>query len=271
MDRKIEPDLGSKASTASGEQDFTVTLSNTTAESIPQDEEQCIVRIQGHKQTLRFHDYDLIYPVPGLYEHIFYELLGCRSPQWVGRMLSNEWEREGVNPATLKVLDVGAGNGMMGEVLRKAGVRRIVGTDILPEARNAALRDRPGVYEEYIAGDLTQLTPEVEERLQNYRFDAMTLVAALGFGDIPPEVFLSAYNLVSNGGWVAFNIKEDFMEDRIHGPFARLLRHMQDTRGFEVLMHSNYIHRRSVTGEPLRYNAFVGRKRCDIAMEALGN
>jgi hypothetical protein len=37
----------------------------------------------------------------------------------------------------------------------------------------------------------------------------MTSVAALGFGDIPPEVFESAFELVEDGGWAAFTIKED--------------------------------------------------------------
>ena len=40
----------------------------------------------------------------------------------------------------------------------------------------------------------------------------MTSVAALGFGDVPPEVFTAAFDLVEDGGWVAFTIKEDFLD-----------------------------------------------------------
>ena len=39
----------------------------------------------------------------------------------------------------------------------------------------------------------------------------MTTVAALGFGDIPPDAFAAAFNLVEDGGHVAFTIKEDFI------------------------------------------------------------
>jgi hypothetical protein len=35
----------------------------------------------------------------------------------------------------------------MGEVLRRDGVARLVGVDIVPEARDAAYRDRPTVYD----------------------------------------------------------------------------------------------------------------------------
>ena len=48
-------------------------------------------------------------------------------------------------------------------------------------------------------------------------------MAALGFGDIPVRVFAEAFNLVDDGGWVAFNIKETFLDER-------------DTSGFSVFI-----------------------------------
>ena len=45
----------------------------------------------------------------------------------------------------LRVIDLGAGNGMMGEVLKREGVARLVGADIIPEAREAAFLGL-GVY-----------------------------------------------------------------------------------------------------------------------------
>ena len=35
----------------------------------------------GEAKRLRFHDYDEIYKRPGLYEQLFYERLGCNSPE----------------------------------------------------------------------------------------------------------------------------------------------------------------------------------------------
>ena len=42
--------------------------------------------------------------------------------------------------AQLRVLDVGAGNGMVGEELDRMGAKHIVGVDIIPEAAEAAQR-----------------------------------------------------------------------------------------------------------------------------------
>jgi len=72
----------------------------------------------------------------------------------------------------LRVLDLGAGNGMMGEVLKERhGVARLVGADIIPEARDAAFRDRPDVYDEYFVADFCDLQPEDRERLEEWSFD----------------------------------------------------------------------------------------------------
>ncbi len=106
------------------------------------------------------------------------------------------------------MLDLGAGNGMVGEALREHGFEDITGVDITPEAGEAVERDRPGVYADYHVCDL--LDPPAE--LRDARFGAMTSVAALGFGDVPPEVFSAAFDRVEDGGWVAFTIKEDFLD-----------------------------------------------------------
>jgi hypothetical protein len=38
-------------------------------------------------------------------------------------------------------------------------VESVVGVDIIPEAQEAADRDRPGVYEDYYVVDLTRMQP----------------------------------------------------------------------------------------------------------------
>ena len=42
-------------------------------------------------------------------------------------------------------------------------------------------------------------------------------VAALGYGDIPPQAFAEAFNLISDHGWVAFNIKDRFLQEEKSG------------------------------------------------------
>ena len=48
----------------------------------------------------------------------------------------------------------------------------------------------------------------------------MTVVAALGFGDMPPAAFAGAFNMVVDGGLVALNIKDEFLEE---GGFASFI------------------------------------------------
>ena len=58
---------------------------------------------------------------------------------------------------------------MVGEQLAAVGIDSIVGLDLLPEARDAALRDRPGLYEDYFAGDVTDLDPRRPPRARGAR------------------------------------------------------------------------------------------------------
>ena len=68
---------------------------------------------------------------PDFTSNLFYERLKCTSPKKVSELLQDSLTSEWVSPTELRVLDLGAGNGMMGERLRNLGVARIVGADIL--------------------------------------------------------------------------------------------------------------------------------------------
>ena len=226
-----------------------------------QDAECCDVVIDGEKRRIRFHDYADIYTVPGLYERLFYTELRCQSPEQVCNALAAELERAGADPAELRVLDLGAGNGMVGERIAALGAETIVGVDILPEAAEAAERDRPDVYDDYLVEDLTALSDEGRAALAAPRFNCLLTVAALGFGDIPPEAFATAYDAVEDGGWVALSIKEDFLRDGDGSGFARLLHEKIDSGELEVLVRRPYLHRLAAAGNDLRYVALIARKR----------
>jgi predicted TPR repeat methyltransferase len=228
-----------------------------------QDVECCDVTVDGDKRRIRFHDYGEIFKVPGLYEHLFHDVLDCRSPQVVCDLLGEQLEAGGHDPADLTVLDLGAGNGMVGTCLADLGCGTIVGADILPEAAAAAERDRPGAYAEYVVADLTAPSQDVRRTLGRYRFGVMTSVAALGFGDVPPAAFTYAYDQLVPGGWLAFCIKEDFLADREPSGFSRLIRGLLDTGELEVFAERRYRHRRSASGESLHYLALIARKRED--------
>ncbi len=238
--------------------------------SLPQDAEWCEATVKGERRRFRFHDYDAIYSVPGLYEALFYRRLKCASPRRVVGLLSTVLQDNRLDPGDLRVLDVGAGNGIVGERLRDSEVDRVIGVDIIPEAREAALRDRPRVYDEYFVADLTALTDAQRTSLESESLNALTVVAALGFNDIPPEAFAVAYNLIEQGGWLAFNVKEDFLEGGDDTGFAKLIRAMDDRNLIQINAYQRYPHRLNTAGDWLYYVAIIAKKRGDIPASMLG-
>jgi SAM-dependent methyltransferase len=231
---------------------------------LDQDEEWCDAVIDGERVRIRFHDYHLIYDMPGLYEQLFYDMLECTSPRVVRTLLARVLKEQGIEPADLRVLDVGAGNGMVGEEIRALGAGAIRGVDIIEEAARAAERDRPEVYDDYVVADLTTLAPEQRGALAADNLNTMTTVAALGFGDIPPAAFSTAFNLIQTPGLLVFNIKEDFVAADDESGFNRLIKRMFAEKVIVPLAEEHYRHRLSVRGEPLYYVAFIARKLSDV-------
>lgn len=231
---------------------------------LTQDEAYFYLEGEGEPKQIRFHDYAELYSRPGLYEELFYDRLKCNSPQKVAQILKKCVDDIGGIFTQLRVLDVGAGNGMMGETLHDYGVARLVGVDVLWEACEAAQRDRPGLYDAYYVRDLTNLAAEEMEDLKAWRLDCMTAVAALGFGDIPPKAFATSFNLIETNGWVVFNIKETFLDNRDTTGFSILVKQLILSEVLHLHHLERYRHRISIDGAPLFYYAVIGRKNRDI-------
>jgi predicted TPR repeat methyltransferase len=238
-------------------------------EDVSQDREWCEVVTKRERRRIRFHDYHEIYDVPGLYESLFYQRLKCTSPSRVVGLLEDVMADLGDDFSNLRVFDVGAGNGMVGDELRNRGAEMVVGTDIIPEAKVATERDRPGVYADYVVADLTDLPEDTEERLRKKRFNGLTCVAALGFGDIPSAAFIKALDLIETRGWLAFNIKENFLHHRDRTGFAGLMQQLTRHEVVQVQAYRRYRHRVSMAGKPLYYLAMVARKLKDLPDELL--
>ncbi|MDX6679183.1 MAG: hypothetical protein QOE31_3235 [Solirubrobacteraceae bacterium] len=233
---------------------------------LDQDEEWCEIEMHGARRRIRLHDYAAIYDVPGLYEQLFAERLRCASPQVVCELLGEQLAAAGARQATMGVLDFGAGNGMIGEQLDKTGFGTIVGVDLLPEARAAALRDRPGIYDDYHVVDLTAPDPAERAILERGDFDCLVCVAALGFGDVPMLAFAEAFNLVDSPGWLAFNVRDKILEQERDG-FGGLIERMCSEGVIEERARRQYTHRLSIAGEPLDYVAIVATKARDIPLD----
>jgi hypothetical protein len=98
------------------------------------------------------------------------------------------------------------------------------------------------------------------------RLNTLVTVAALGYGDIPPEAFAEAFNLISDHGWVAFNIKDRFLQEEQSG-FSKMIDHMLEEGILTQRDETHYCHRLSVHGKPLHYIAIVAEKHGDVSRE----
>ena len=82
-----------------------------SGDALAQDEEWVVVNIDRGWTKIRLHDYHEVFSVPGLYERWVYDILGCRSPAKIAELLGDALAGADVDPASLCVLDLGAGNG----------------------------------------------------------------------------------------------------------------------------------------------------------------
>ena len=244
--------------------DFVLRLPDEASAAADQDEEWCEVEHEGRTRRLRFHDYTDIYSIPGLYERLIYEELRCESPRVIAGLMSDELERRGADATSLRVLDLGAGNGIVAEELREVGAEHFVGVDIIPAAADAAERDRPGLYDDYVVCDLLDYDDKTRERLDRHRLNALTCVAALGFGDIPPEVFCEALRRVEAPALVAFTIKETFLGEKDPSGFSETIERLKADGTLKELASERYQHRLSWAGEPLHYIAVLAEKTGDL-------
>ncbi len=237
---------------------------------LDQDEEWCEALVDGEWRRIRFHDYGRLYEVPGLYEAVIYRALRCNSPLVLSNLLAGILQEHGEDPERLRVFDIGAGNGMSGEALQHIGVRYVVGNDIVEEGKTATERDRSWAYDDYLVADLTNLSDEETTRLRRAELNGLAAMGALGFGDIPPAAFTTAYNLIADGGWLVFNINEGFLTQADPGGFAGLIRRMLEGGVMQMDLYKRYRHRIGIGGQPRYYIGAVARKLGPIPNDMVG-
>jgi predicted TPR repeat methyltransferase len=228
---------------------------------LDQDEEYIILKGGDGREKVFLHDYQKIYAIPGLYEAVLYKRLKCRSPKMLCKLLGKAMQNHnGHQSEPLRVLDLGAGNGVAGENLKdQFRCETMVGVDVLDEAKEAARRDRPELYDDYMVYDFTNLDSQEKATLEAYDFNALLSVAALGYDHIGTEAFLNAFDLVSANAWVAFNIKDLFISEDDSTGFRETIRSLMQDRLY-VFESERYVHRLSIANEPLHYIGIVGKK-----------
>jgi hypothetical protein len=225
-----------------------------------QTQEALVVRhADGTTDAFRLHEYDRVYAVPGLYEEVVQERLESASARILAQRLVACAAGTGVAAGDLAVFDLGAGNGVSGEELRARGVGALVASDCSPAARDAARRDRPGLYAAYLVGDTDDL-PQARDVVREHRLNALVCAGALGLGHISAESFHRLWCAFGPGSWFSVSLHEDLAEpggsdfgDYLAGFEAR-----ED--GGEIVISERFRHRLTMAGEPITYVAVVARK-----------
>ncbi|MGZ4246940.1 MAG: hypothetical protein ACXVUE_01335 [Solirubrobacteraceae bacterium] len=213
----------------------------------------------GDDDIVHLHDYARIYAVPGLYEHVVQEQLQCRSPQVAADGFLRAAARAGSDASSMTVLDVGAGTGLVGELLVRGGVERVVGIDALCAARTACMRDRPGVYTGYLVGDLAADDPdELRAALRTHRLGGLVSAGAFGGTHAPPAALVNALALLPPGAPVALTIDERWMNTSDPDGFGCAVERLVDQGDLEAFERTRFRHRITTTGEPIFYELVVG-------------
>jgi SAM-dependent methyltransferase len=212
----------------------------------------------GGEEIVHLHDYERIYAVPGLYERIVQGLLQCMSPRFVAATLARTLERRGLDPAQIRLLDLGAGTGLVGELVAEHGVTDVIGIDPLESARDACARDRPGLYRDYLVADLAHPSERLVAEVKALCPNALTAAGAFGGTHAPAEVLRVALELLPSRAPVVFTIDRNWTSSDGSGGFKTPLAELISSHALNLLERSRFQHRLSTSGEPIIYELFSG-------------
>jgi SAM-dependent methyltransferase len=227
----------------------------------PPDQEEVVVRFaDGRREVMRVQDYARVYAVPGLYEAIVSDTLRCRSPDRVASILLRAARGLGRVPRSVRVLDLGAGNGVSAEALANHGLKTVAAIDTEPAARAAALRDRPDTYDAYLTADVLALMPDQARAIRALTPNALACVGAIGLGHVPPAALAAALELLADDSLLAYTVAATGRSAEAAGILAEVCA-IADGWLIEEIARERYRHRLTVTGRPIWWEAVVARAR----------
>lgn len=248
------PGAGQTDPMAATQNDWTVEL-DPTPDRLQSQEEFLLHRSAGDgggTERIVLHDYARVYAVPGLYEEVVQGLLECASPATVASALA---EAAGQRVTGLRAFDLGAGTGVVGEELTARGVTVVVGADGIPEARDAAHRDRPGLYRHYLVGERLD-SDEVKRLVSDEELNALVAAGAVGQGHVPVETLGELWDAFPAGSHLALTIPDVDGRSDVAAVEEMLARRA----GTRTVLRRRFRHRVSMAGTELFYMVLVAVK-----------
>ena len=145
-------------------------------------------------------EYDKIYQFKGLYDAIYCDILKEIAPFDITKLLFNLLSKENYDfNNNLNILDLGAGSGIVGEILRQNFPNaKIIGCDIFESAKIEAERLRPNNYDNYYVETIS--SSKDSRFLKNTNFDIHIILSASGGSDddLYEDVMIDGYKTLVN-------------------------------------------------------------------------
>ncbi|MHC1558498.1 class I SAM-dependent methyltransferase [Actinomycetospora sp. C-140] len=235
---------------------WTVELDTTPGRRQAQ-EEFLLRHPDGETERITLHDYARVYSVPGLYEDVVQRRLECASPATVAEALVEAAGERGVEG--MRAFDLGAGNGVVGEELRDRGVTVVAGADGVPEAREAAHRDRPGLYAHYLVGERLDVE-EVTRLVRDEGLTALVAAGAVGQGHVPVDALAQLWEAFPPGSYLALTLAAGDEDHDVTDVEAMLAATAGSAHPSRTVVRRRFRHRVSMAGTELFYLVLVAVK-----------
>lgn len=250
--------MAAMATASEPEAGWTVELDTTPGRRQAQ-EQFLLHHPAGTVERITLHDYARVYAVPGLYEEVVQRRLECASPATVAAALVEAAGAEGRAVAELRAFDLGAGNGVVGEELTARGVTVVAGADGVPEAREAAHRDRPGLYSHYLVGERLDVD-EVARLVREERLTALVAAGAVGEGHVPVDALAALWDAFAPGSFLALTLADREDDHDVTDVEAMLAATAASAHPSRTVVRRRFRHRLSMAGGELFYLVLVAVK-----------
>jgi predicted TPR repeat methyltransferase len=153
------------------------------------------------------------------YDHDLEALLGYVAPRRAAELLARHVGREA------RILDAGAGTGLVAKALRPLGYRNLVGIDC---SRGMLARaEEKGVYDALYCADLEQPLA-----FPTASFGAVVSVGVFTYGHVQASCLDELIRVTAPGGFVIFSLRPDFYEQ---SDFSRALSALQARGRWELV------------------------------------